>query len=201
MKSPFKDRSNQPLSWTNACRKITNRFYNYYLDFKISLLWLLGFVPSHCFRRCLFKLAGVKIGKKSTIHIGARFFQPKNITIGNGTIIGDNVTLDGRAMLTIGNHVDIASQVMIYNAEHDLNSSFFDPIEQPVTIKDYCFIGPRAIILPGVTIGKGSVVAAGAVVTKDVPDMTIVGGVPAKPIGIRQVSELNYCLGRPRLFQ
>ncbi|MFH0943091.1 MAG: acyltransferase [Candidatus Beckwithbacteria bacterium] len=201
MNSLFKDRSNQPLTWCQACRKICNRLYNYYLDFKISLLWLLGFVPSHCFRRCLFKFAGVKIGKKSTIHIGARFFQPKNITVGNGTIIGDHVTLDGRAELTIGNHVDIASQVMIFNSEHDLNSPFFDPIEQPVTIKDYCFIGPRAIILPGITIGKGSVIAAGAVVTKDVPDMTIVGGVPAKPIGIRQVSELNYCLGRPRLFQ
>lgn len=201
MNSPFKDRQGKPLTYCQACRKICNRFYNYYLDLKISLLWLLGFIPSHCFRRCLFKCAGVKIGKKSTIHIGARFYQPKNITIGQGTIIGDNVTLDGRAKLTIGNHVDIASQVMIFNAEHDLNSQYFDPIEQEVVIKDYCFIGPRAIILPGVTIGRGAVVGAGAVVTKDVPDMTIVGGVPAKEIGKRQIKELNYRLGRPRLFQ
>lgn len=201
MNSPFKDRNNQPLSWNQAGDKIINRFYNYYLDLKVSLLWCLGYVPCHCFRRCLFKLAGVKIGKGSTIHIGARFYQPKNITIGEGTIIGDHVTLDGRDKLTIGDHVDIASEVMIFNSEHNINSERFDPIEKAVVIKDYVFIGPRAIILPGVTIGKGAVVGAGAVVTKDVPEMTIVGGVPAKGIGQRQLKELNYRLGRPRLFQ
>lgn len=201
MSSPFKDRNNQPLSWTQAGDKIINRFYNYYLDLKVSLLWCLGYVPCHCFRRCLFRFAGVRIGKKSYLHIGARFYQPKNITIGEGTIIGDHVTLDGRDKLTIGSHVDIASEVMIFNSEHDLNSAGFDPKEEPVTIKDYVFIGPRAIILPGTTIGRGAVVAAGAVVTKDVSEMTIVGGVPAKEIGQRQLKELNYRLGRPRLFQ
>lgn len=201
MNLSFKDRNNQPLNWSQAGDKIINRFYNYYLDLKVSLLWLLGFVPSHCFRRCLFKLAGIKIGRGSTIHIGARFYQPKNVSIGEGTIIGDHVTLDGRAKLTIGSHVDIASEVMIFNSEHDINSAVFDPIEKPVVIKDYVFIGPRAIILPNVTIGQGVVVAAGAVVTKDVAEMTIVGGVPAKEIGKRQLKELNYRLGRPRLFQ
>lgn len=201
MNSPFKDRHNQPLTWSQTGDKIINRFYNYYLDLKVSFLWCLGYVPCHCFRRSLFKLAGVKIGKGSTIHIGARFYQPKNITIGEGTIIGDHVTLDGRAKLTIGNHVDIASEVMIFNSEHDINSEGFDPLEKPITIKDYVFIGPRAIILPNVTIGRGAVVAAGAVVTKDVPEMTIVAGVPAREIGRRQLKELNYRLGRPRLFQ
>ncbi|KKQ96441.1 MAG: Acetyltransferase, partial [Candidatus Woesebacteria bacterium GW2011_GWA1_39_12] len=70
-----------------------------------------------------------------------------------------------------------------------------------VEIKDYVFIGPRAIILPGVSIGRGAVVAAGAVVTKNVPDFAIVGGVPAKVIGERKNKNLNYRLGRARLFQ
>ncbi len=201
MKSLFRDRNNQQLSWTEALGKIGNRFYNYYLDFKVALLWFLGYVPFHCFRKCLFRFAGVKLGRGSTIHIGARFYQPKNVSIGKGTIIGDHVTLDGRDKLTIGDHVDIASEVMIYNSEHDLNSAGFDPKNEPVTIKDYVFIGPRVIILPGVTIHQGAVVGAGAVVTKDVPAMTIVGGVPAKEIGQRQLKELNYRLGRPRLFQ
>lgn len=197
----FKDKNNQPLTAGQVIKKIAHRFYNYYLDAKVSLLWLLGYIPSHLIRRVIFTLSGVKLGKKSTLHIGARFYQPKNITIGTGTIIGDHVTLDGRSRLSIGSHVDIATGVMIFNSQHDIHSPFFAPIDAPVSIEDYVFIGPRAIILPGVTIGRGAVVAAGAVVTKDVPSLSIVGGVPAQVIGKRQIKDLHYRLGRPRLFQ
>ncbi|MEK7513382.1 MAG: acyltransferase [Patescibacteria group bacterium] len=189
------------MSAQQILKKILNRFYNYWLDCQVALLWLLGYVPSHVFRQLLFRLNGVKLGQKSTIHIGVRFYQPKNITIGEDTIIGDHATLDGRAKLTIGNHVDIASEVMIFNSQHDIHSEDFGPIEKPVVIEDYVFIGPRAIILPGVKLGWGAVVGAGAVVTKDVPELTIVAGVPAIPVGHRQVKKLNYKLGRARLFQ
>lgn len=109
--------------------------------------------------------------------------------------------MDGRDKLTIGNHVDIASGVMIYNSEHDVNSEDFHAISAPVEIGDYVFIGPRAIILPGVKIGQGAIVAAGAVVIKDVPACMIVGGVPAIVIGERKLKDFHYRLGRARLFQ
>lgn len=201
MKSLFRDRNNRQLSWPEAVGKINERFYNYYLDLKVALLWCLGYIPSHIIRKEIFSLAGVKIGRGSTIHIGARFYQPKNVSIGKGTIIGDHATLDGRAKLTIGDHVDIASEVMIFNGQHDIHSQDFHPLESPVIIGDYVFIGPRVTILPGVTIGRGAVVAAGAVVTKDIDELTIVAGVPAQPIGQRQIKDLNYRLGRARLFQ
>lgn len=201
MTSPFKDRMGQQLSWSQSGSKIISRFYNYYLDAKVALLWILGYIPFHSIRLAIFRLAGVTIGRQSTIHIGCRFYQPKNITVGEGTIIGDHATLDGRAPLTIGNHVDMASGVWIYNSQHDIHAQDMRPIEAPVTIEDYVFIGPRAIILPGVTIGKGAVVAAGAVVTKNVPPRAIVGGIPAQVIGERQVTDFKYRLGRFRLFQ
>ena len=201
MKSPIRDRKGNELTWREVIKKIFMRFYNYWLDFKVSLLWSLGYLPFHSLRRIIFWLAGVKIGKGSTIHIGARFYQPKNITIGKGTIVGDHATLDGRAKLTIGDNVDIASQVMILNSQHLIDDEDFDPVEKPVMIEDYVFIGPRAIIQPGVTIGKGGVVAAGAVVTKDVLAGMVVGGVPAKEIKERGIKKYNYKLGRPRLFQ
>lgn len=147
------------------------------------------------------RLGGASIGPGSSIHIGCRFFSLKNLKIGEDTIIGDHIFLDGRAKLKIGSHVDIASEVMIYNSEHDLESETFKPHEEPVEIGDYVFVGPRVIILPGVKIGKGAVVAAGAVVTKDVSDFAIVGGVPAKVIGERKNKDLHYKLGRARLFQ
>ena len=142
----------------------------------------------------------MKIGRGSKIHMWANFFQPKNIKIGEGSIIGDHIFLDGRSKLSIGNHVDIASEVLIYNSEHDVEAEDFSAREEPVEIGDYVFIGPRAIILPGVTIGKGAIVAAGAVVSRNVPDFTMVGGVPAKIIGERKNKSLKYKLGRARLF-
>ena len=197
----FLDKDNRKLSPSTAFAKIINRFYSYFLDLELYFLWIIGYVPFHFVRRFFYRLAGMKIGKDSTIHMGSRFCVPHHITIGEGTLIGDHIFLDGRADLSIGNHVDIASQVMIYNSEHDLTDETNKAIEGPVKIGDYVFIGPRAIIMPGVTIGKGAVVAGGAVVTKDVPEKTIVAGIPAKEIGKREIKELNYKLGRPRLFQ
>ncbi len=197
----FTDRMGNKLTSKEAIPKITNRFYNYWLDFELMLLRWVGYVPFYFIRRFLYKLSGIKIGKGSIIHMGARFFNPKNIRIGEDTIIGDNCFLDGRASLKIGSHVSIASQVLIYNSEHDINSQDFRPIEETVEINDYVFIGARAVILPGVKIGKGAVIAAGAVATKDISPMIVVGGVPAKEIGRRKINNPNYRIGRARLFQ
>lgn len=198
----MKDRMGRELTADQVAQKAVNRGMNIFLDFELMILnFISDAVPFHSIRKLFFRIAGVKVGKNSYIHMGGRFYLPINITIGEGTIIGDRCFLDGRAKLTIGNHVDIASQVLIYNSEHEINSESFDPIEQPVEIGDYVFIGPRAIILPGVKIGKGAIVAAGAVVTSDVKPFDIVGGVPAKVIGERKNKNPNYKLGRARLFQ
>jgi len=201
MKSIFKDKNGNILSWGDALSKIVTRFYNYFLDFELMKLRCVGCIPSHSVRRFFYKVVGIKIGKGSTIHMGARFFQPKNIVIGEDTIIGDHSFMDGRARLAIGSHTDIASEVMIYNSEHDIEKGDFSAREEEVEIGDYCFIGPRVIILPGVKIGKGAIIGAGAVVTKNVGDFEIVGGVPAKVIGERKNKNPNYRLGRARLFQ
>lgn len=189
------------LSSKEASKKIIDRIYNWILDFELLILTWVGLIPLHTIRLFFYKAAGMKIGKDTRIHIGARFFYPENIVIGEGSVIGDNAFLDGREKLIIGNNVDIASQVMILNSEHDVNSEDFHAISEPVEIGDYVFIGPRVIILPGVRIGKGAVVGAGAVVTKDVREFAIVGGVPAKVIGERKLKDPHYKLGRARLFQ
>ncbi len=197
----FKDRMGKTLNFNEVLGKIAGRILSWFLDFELMLITWAGLVPLHTFRLLIYKLAGVKIGKNSRIHVGAKFFYPANIVIGNGTIIGDNAFLDGRSRLIIGDNVDIASGVMIYNSEHDINSTDFHAILAQVEIGDYVFIGPRVIILPGVKIGKGAIVAAGAVVTKDVLEFAIVGGVPAEVIGERKIKDLHYKLGRARLFQ
>jgi maltose O-acetyltransferase len=181
--------------------KVQRRVSTVISEYIVFWLHVVGAIPSHNVRKFFYRLAGIQIGKGSTVHTGARFYKPENISIGEDSIVGEGAVLDGRDLLTIGSHVAIASDVMIYNAEHAVNSPTFHAVTDKVLIHDYVFIGPRAIILPGVTLGKGSVVAAGAVVTKSVEEFAIVGGVPAKVIGKRDVTELSYRLGRAAWFR
>lgn len=191
----------QKVNINNLLPKIFNRLLTILLEFWLLVLRIVGYIPIHTVRKIFYLISGVKIPFSSTIHLGANFFNPSGVSIGQDTIVGSNCFLDGRARLTIGSHVGIASDVLIYNDEHDINSSDYHNSFGPVTIGDYVFIGPRAIILPNVTIGRGAVVAAGAVVTKDIPEYEIWGGVPAKKINDRQNKDLHYRLGRAMLFQ
>lgn len=191
----------QKVTPKNIIPKAINRIATILLEFWLFILKIVGFIPLHTVRKFFYILSGIKIPFSSTIHLGANFFYPSGISIGENTIIGNSSFLDGRGRLTIGSHVDIASEVLIYTNEHDIHSPDFGNSYGPVVIKDYVFIGPRAIILPGVTIGRGAVIAAGAVVTHNVPDYEIWGGVPAKKISLRRLNHPQYRLGRSALFQ
>ncbi len=201
MNFPLKDKHGKNLTWAEGLNKITTRFESYLLDFTLLCLHLTTHLPSHTLRNWIWRCVGLKLGSKSTLHTGVRVYDPRHIRVGEGTIIGYGCFIDGRAQVVIGSHTDIASEVMIYSSEHDIHSPEFAPHSAPVHIGDYVFIGPRAIILPGVKVGDRAVVAAGAVVTKDVGAGEIVGGVPAKVIGERQLKNPHYRLGRFKLFQ
>jgi maltose O-acetyltransferase len=190
-------------------QKIVSRLVAWYLETMTGFLWWgVGIMPSHTIRKIFYGLFGMRIGKGSTIHMMARIYDPRNIIIGEDTLIGERATLDGRKQLPdshggleIGNHTDIASEVMIWTSEHDVNDPKFSAIEAKVTIGNYVFIGPRSIILPGIKIGDGAIIGAGAVVTKNVEPFSVVAGVPAKPIAERKDQNPSYKLGRARLFQ
>jgi len=138
-------------------------------------------------------LQGLSLGKNLTIYSGFEIRTPKNIFIGDNTIIGHNVVLDGRNSLEIGNNVNISGQVIIWTMQHDYNSSNFDKIGGKVVVKDYCWISAWAIILPDILIEEGTVVAANAIITKNTQKYKVFGEVPAKIIGERN-KNLTYKL-------
>jgi acetyltransferase-like isoleucine patch superfamily enzyme len=163
-----------------------------YQGFGLFVATCVGLVPSHHFRRFVYRhVFGMRLGQASILHWQTHFFQLSGIQIGDYCNIGNNAFLDGRRGLTIGNHVATGSEIMIYTLQHDIDSQTFDIIGGPVIIEDYVYIGPRVIILPNVRIGRGAVVAAGAVVTQDVPVYAVVGGVPARFIRERR-HDLDY---------
>ena len=156
---------------------------------------LVAHIPSHRFRISAYRfLMRYSIGLDSSILMGVHFTYPSRLSIGHNTVINADCYLDCRALLRIGSNVSISTGVMILTADHSLDMPSFDYREAPVHIDDYVWIGSRAMVLPGVTIGRGAVVAAGAVVTRDVPSLSIVGGVPAIQIGVRDAGALNYTL-------
>ena len=120
----------------------------------------------------------------------------KNISVGDRAVINKKVLLDGRGgELVIGEDAEIAQESNIWTQEHDINSSTHAASGANVTIEDHAWIASRVTILPGVRIGRGAVVACGSVVTKDVPALSIVAGIPAKVIGQRNnplTYRLNY---------
>jgi len=176
--------------------------YKIWRDLSLFLATLTGYIPSHTIRNLFYRhFLRIKLPKNSIIYWKCRFFAPEGIHIGQNSIIGNNAFLDGRKGLYIGNNVNIASEVMIYTMEHNISSLTFIHTGASVSISDWVFIGSRVIILPGVTVGEGAVLASGAVVTKDVEPWTMVGGVPAKFIKKRRVVKYKLNTTQKRLFQ
>ena len=145
----------------------------------------------HNIRYILAKQMFNQIGKGVLIRPGAVFGSGRNVKIGDYSKIGINCRIQCAATLTIGNHVGIASDVQIIDVNHSfadttvpiLTQGWLEP--RPIVIEDDVWIGARSILLPGITIGKGSIIGAGSVVTKNIPPFSIVGGNPAKVIKSR----------------
>jgi acetyltransferase-like isoleucine patch superfamily enzyme len=131
---------------------------------------------------------------KVRIYEGTTFWYPYRIRIGRNVTLNEWVYLSGFGGLTIGDHVRIGHRTSILTSDHR-----HDDVEQPihqqglvagaVRIGDNVWIGCNATILKGVNIGHGAIIAAGAVVTRDVPPLAIYGGVPARQIGIRGTAQ------------
>lgn len=168
-------------------------------DARLRLLAEVGRFPSHAVRNHFYRRAGMCLPRSSSIHWRAEFYRPEGIVVGEHCTIGDTVFLDGREGIIIGDNVNVGSHVSVYTRQHDPDDPDFAEVGAPVSIGSYAWVSSHCVILPGVTVGEGAVVAAGAVVTRDVPPFAIVAGVPA--VVVRQRSrDLRYRLGYAKRF-
>jgi acetyltransferase-like isoleucine patch superfamily enzyme len=184
-------------SWhRDACKLLVVRVMNYVTNHVVA--HIPSFVVRHTwYRRAL----GIRMGRHAAVHLGCYvwFYGPggtrrTGASIGANTWISRDSTLDVRGGLHIGDNVSVSPEVTILTASKQPNDPRFGTGHSPVTIENHVWIGTRAMILPGVTLGRGSVVAAGAVVTRDVPPLAIVAGTPARIVGARDGAATGYVL-------
>ena len=141
-------------------------------------------------RLYLYRRIGMKVGKGCVIRRGVYLGSPNELELGDGSFVG-RASLYCTGGVKIGRNVNVSDGVVIITAKHDVNSPKFEAKYEPIPIEDWAWIATNAIVLAGVTVGEGAVVAAGAVVTKDVPAYTIVGGNPAKAIGEQEEATIR----------
>jgi acetyltransferase-like isoleucine patch superfamily enzyme len=154
----------------------------------------VGRWPFRILRRAYLRhyLGGLSLG--TNVQMGCRFLNGRKVFLGDRNVINFGCLLDGRRYcIRTGDDVSIGPEAAILTLGHDPQSPDFADRGGEVLIGDHVWIGYRALVLPGVVIGDGAVVAAGAVVSKDVEPFAIVAGVPARKIGER-TRDLKYRL-------
>lgn len=182
----------------NSQRSTKNKFIvlikQFILGYLRYIIILTGKIPSQKFRMFIYRnIFKMNLSKNVVIYGESEIRASYNVSIGKGSIIGDKSILDARNGIIIGENVNFSTGVWLWTEQHNLNCPWFSCENEggSIIIDDYAWISCRTIILPGVHIGKGAVICAGAVVTKSVEPYSIYAGIPAKKIGNRN-KDLKY---------
>lgn len=154
----------------------------------LNLLGLLGII----FRVSRLRTRGAHVGPLSVIGRLNINGPSANLQIGGQCFIGSNVDFYLHERITVGQRVVINDGCLLLTGSHDVRDPDWNLTKAPITIHDYVWIARNAIILPGVTVGFGAVIGAGAVVSKDIPPRAVAVGNPARIVGTRADGPLRY---------
>ncbi len=152
---------------------------------------LPGYGLRHAYLR---RVLGYEIDRTASVAMGC-FVTGDVMTVGPRSVVNRGCYLDGRGGLWLGEDVSVSPECYLLSLTHDVRDPTFTAVPGPVRLEDRSWIGARAVVLPGRTVGRGGVVGAGAVVSRDVPALEIVAGNPARSVGRRPVEptyELNW---------
>jgi putative colanic acid biosynthesis acetyltransferase WcaF len=150
----------------------------------VSSYWIL----SYDFKCWLLRCFGAQIGAGVFVKQGLRVKFPWRLAVGDFAWLGENCWIDNVAMVTIGSHACISQDVYLCTGNHDWSSPTFELKEIPIHVEEGCWIAARAIVGPGVTVGRGAVLCLGSVASQSLAPMTVYAGNPAQPIKERRMS-------------
>lgn len=177
---PQANRAARKYSWREQLRRV---------------LWSVGqyairLSPRPCFawRRAVLRLFGAKIGRDVHLYPSTRIYMPWNVRIGDWSALGEDVFIYSLGSVSIGACVALAYRSHVCAGTHDFSDPALPLLKPPVVIEDSAWIGTEAFIGPGATVHTGAIVAARAVVIKDVPSFHVVAGNPARQIGMRPMN-------------
>jgi maltose O-acetyltransferase len=169
---------------------------------------VISHIPSYTIRHAWYRrVLGWHIEPGASILLGQHVQMAgvrtsgRKVVIGKGAVINYGCLLYTTGGIVIGEQVSISDGVWLVTGTHDLNHSQFIDSYKPIVIGNYAWIGMRATVLGGVTIGEGAVVMAGAMVTRDVAPYAVVGGVPARVVSQRTLQDPSYSLDFHPLFE
>lgn len=194
----IRETSNQDSPWMPHLAEVAHKSP---VGFLLEALFnkVVTHIPVLRLRLAWLKMLGATIEPGAVVFCGTQVINASSLHIGERSSIGSRTYLDARGGIHIGHDVNVGSDTHLITADHDLTSPGFEERYSPIRLEDYASLGTRSLILRGVTVGRGSGVAAGAVVNRDVRPSVIVGGVPAKEIGTRP-TDLSYrVMPPPRL--
>ena len=149
--------------------------------------WLLRLSPRPCFgfRRAVLRLFGARIGAHVHVYPSTHLYMPWNVEIGDWSALGEDVLIYSLGKVTIGQKVTLSYRSHVCAGTHDFSDRTLPLLKPPVMLEDGAWIGTEAFVGPGVVVGAGAIVGARAVVVKDVEQMTVVAGNPARIVGHR----------------
>lgn len=165
-----------------------------------QLLWyVLGqplfrsyWLPVSGLKVCLLRLFGAQVGEGVRVKPGVMIKFPWRISIGNYVWLGEQVWLDNVTNIYIGDHVCISQGAYLGTGNHDWRDPNFVLRLSAIHLESSCWIGAKAVVGPGVTIGQGAVLCLGSVAGQSLDPMTIYAGNPARPVKTRQMSDVGF---------
>ncbi|MBL7071595.1 MAG: colanic acid biosynthesis acetyltransferase WcaF [Candidatus Omnitrophica bacterium] len=176
-------------AYTQPSYSLKNRIIRLIWNIVYFLLFRFSLIPFHPWRSFLLRCFGAKIGKGCHIYPGVIIWAPWNLEIGDYVGIASGVLCHSMAKIKLGDKVVISQGTRLYTGSHDYEDPRFPLVTKPITVETNAWIAAEAFVFPGVTIGKGAVIGARSVITKDMPARMVCAGNPCRPIKPREMKK------------